>query len=169
MTATRSTDEPQSTLAPSTSASDVAGHLSAASPTAAGAHGVRDAHLLPVADVARALSVDPARGLDGAEVARRIAVIGPNRLAEPVRRAAWRRFLDQFRSLLILILLAAAVLAGLIGDVKEIEAIRKVFGDKAPPISATKSLTGHSLGAAGAHEAIYSLLMMNNGDRKSVV
>ncbi|HEU4659706.1 MAG TPA: beta-ketoacyl-ACP synthase I [Pseudolabrys sp.] len=50
-----------------------------------------------------------------------------------------------------------------IGDVKEIEAIRSVFGDKCPPISATKSLTGHSLGAAGAQEAIYSLLMMNNG------
>jgi len=50
-----------------------------------------------------------------------------------------------------------------IGDVKEIEAIREVFGDKSPPISATKSLTGHSLGAAGVHEAIYSLLMMNNG------
>jgi len=50
-----------------------------------------------------------------------------------------------------------------IGDVKEIEAIREVFGDRCPPISATKSLTGHSLGAAGAQEAIYSLLMMNNG------
>ncbi|MFL5068267.1 MAG: beta-ketoacyl-ACP synthase I [Xanthobacteraceae bacterium] len=50
-----------------------------------------------------------------------------------------------------------------IGDVREIEAIREVFGDKCPPISATKSLTGHSLGAAGAQEAIYSLLMMNNG------
>jgi 3-oxoacyl-[acyl-carrier-protein] synthase-1 len=50
-----------------------------------------------------------------------------------------------------------------IGDLKEIEAIREVFGAKAPPISATKSLTGHSLGAAGAQEAIYSLLMMNNG------
>ncbi|MBI3433768.1 MAG: beta-ketoacyl-ACP synthase I [Proteobacteria bacterium] len=50
-----------------------------------------------------------------------------------------------------------------IGDVKEIEAIRDVFGAKAPPISATKSLTGHSLGAAGAQEAIYCLLMMNNG------
>ena len=50
-----------------------------------------------------------------------------------------------------------------IGDVKEIEAIREVFGENCPPISATKSLTGHSLGAAGAHEAIYSLLMMNNG------
>jgi 3-oxoacyl-[acyl-carrier-protein] synthase-1 len=51
-----------------------------------------------------------------------------------------------------------------IGDIKEIEAIREVFGaDKCPPISATKSLTGHSLGAAGAQEAIYSLLMMQNG------
>jgi len=50
-----------------------------------------------------------------------------------------------------------------IGDLKEIEAIREVFGAKVPPISATKSLTGHSLGAAGAQEAIYSLLMMNNG------
>jgi len=49
------------------------------------------------------------------------------------------------------------------GDVREIEAIREVFGDDCPPISATKSLTGHSLGAAGVHEAIYSLLMMNNG------
>jgi len=50
-----------------------------------------------------------------------------------------------------------------IGDLKEIEAIREVFGANCPPISATKSLTGHSLGAAGAQEAIYSLLMMNNG------
>ena len=50
-----------------------------------------------------------------------------------------------------------------IGDLKEIEAIRGVFGAKCPPISATKSLTGHSLGAAGAQEAIYSLLMMQNG------
>jgi 3-oxoacyl-[acyl-carrier-protein] synthase-1 len=53
----------------------------------------------------------------------------------------------------------------LIGDLKEIEAIREVFGagEKCPPISATKSLTGHSQGATGVHEAIYSLLMMNNG------
>jgi 3-oxoacyl-[acyl-carrier-protein] synthase-1 len=50
-----------------------------------------------------------------------------------------------------------------VGDIKEIEAIREVFGDKCPPISATKSLTGHSLGAAGVQEAIYSILMMNNG------
>jgi len=52
-----------------------------------------------------------------------------------------------------------------VGDLKEIEAIREVFGsgEKCPPISATKSLTGHSLGATGVQEAIYSLLMMNNG------
>ena len=50
-----------------------------------------------------------------------------------------------------------------VGDLKEIEAIRELFGAKCPPISATKSLTGHSLGAAGVQEAIYSLLMMNNG------
>ncbi len=52
-----------------------------------------------------------------------------------------------------------------VGDAKEIEAIRAVFGvgEKCPPISATKSLTGHSQGATGVHEAIYSLLMMQHG------
>jgi len=49
-----------------------------------------------------------------------------------------------------------------VGDTREIDALREVFGDKIPPLSATKSLTGHSLGAAGVQEAIYSLLMMNN-------
>jgi 3-oxoacyl-[acyl-carrier-protein] synthase-1 len=49
-----------------------------------------------------------------------------------------------------------------VGDVKEMEAVREVFGAKPPLISSTKSLTGHSLGAAGVQEAIYSLLMMNN-------
>jgi 3-oxoacyl-[acyl-carrier-protein] synthase I len=52
-----------------------------------------------------------------------------------------------------------------VGDVKEMEAIREVFGtgDKCPPISATKSLTGHSLGATGVQESIYCILMMQNG------
>jgi len=50
-----------------------------------------------------------------------------------------------------------------VGDVPEIEAIRAVFGDDMPPISATKSLSGHSQGAAGVHEAIYTLLMMQSG------
>ena len=50
-----------------------------------------------------------------------------------------------------------------IGDLKELEAIREVFGNDGPPISSTKSLTGHALGAAGVNEAIYSLLMMEHG------
>ena len=49
-----------------------------------------------------------------------------------------------------------------VGDLPEIEAITKVFGDAMPPISATKSLSGHAQGAAGVHEAIYTLLMMQN-------
>jgi len=49
-----------------------------------------------------------------------------------------------------------------VGDQKEIEAIREVFGQNCPPISATKSLTGHSLGATGVQESIYCLLMMQN-------
>ena len=49
-----------------------------------------------------------------------------------------------------------------VGDTKEIEAIREVFGTQTPPIGSTKSLSGHSLGAAGVHEALYSLLMMQN-------
>ncbi|WP_420339298.1 beta-ketoacyl-ACP synthase I [Roseibium sp.] len=49
-----------------------------------------------------------------------------------------------------------------VGDVGEIEAIRRVFGENQPPVSSTKSLTGHSLGATGVQEAIYCLLMMQN-------
>jgi len=50
-----------------------------------------------------------------------------------------------------------------VGDEREIQAIRDVFGDKIPAIAATKPLTGHSLGAIGVQEAIFSLLMMKNG------
>lgn len=49
-----------------------------------------------------------------------------------------------------------------VGDLAELKAIREVFGSNMPYISSTKSLTGHSLGAAGVHEAIYSLLMLEN-------
>ncbi len=49
-----------------------------------------------------------------------------------------------------------------VGDVRELEAIRTVFDEKMPPISSTKSLTGHSLGAAGVQEAVYSLLMLEH-------
>jgi 3-oxoacyl-[acyl-carrier-protein] synthase-1 len=48
-----------------------------------------------------------------------------------------------------------------VGDVVELKAVREVFGDAVPPLSSTKALTGHSLGAASVHEAIYSLLMLN--------
>jgi len=49
-----------------------------------------------------------------------------------------------------------------VGDMRELEAVKEVFGEHIPPISSTKSLTGHSLGAAGVQEAVYSLLMLNN-------
>ena len=50
-----------------------------------------------------------------------------------------------------------------VGDVVELKAVRGVFGDRVPPLSSTKSLSGHSLGAAGVHEAIYCLLMQQHG------
>ncbi|MEE7547405.1 beta-ketoacyl-ACP synthase I, partial [Xanthomonas sp. Kuri4-1] len=50
-----------------------------------------------------------------------------------------------------------------LGDVTELGAVREVFGDAVPPLSSTKALSGHSLGAASVHEAIYSLLMMRDG------
>ncbi|MBP1475929.1 beta-ketoacyl-ACP synthase I [Frateuria sp. MAH-13] len=50
-----------------------------------------------------------------------------------------------------------------LGDIIELNAVREVFGDAMPPLSSTKALTGHSLGAASVHEAIYSLLMMRGG------
>jgi 3-oxoacyl-[acyl-carrier-protein] synthase-1 len=50
-----------------------------------------------------------------------------------------------------------------VGDVTEIAAMRETFGKNIPPVNSTKSLTGHSLGAAGVHEAIYSILQMRNG------
>jgi len=50
-----------------------------------------------------------------------------------------------------------------VGDIVELDAVREVFGADFPPISSTKSLTGHAQGAAGAHEAIYTLLMLENG------
>ncbi len=72
-------------------------------------------------------------GLDGRGVGEKIDYINPHATATPV------------------------------GDLREIEAIREVFPKDVPQISATKSLTGHSLGAIGVQEAIFSLLMMNNG------
>jgi 3-oxoacyl-[acyl-carrier-protein] synthase-1 len=50
-----------------------------------------------------------------------------------------------------------------LGDIAELDAVHEVFGGAVPPLSSTKSLTGHSLGAAGVHEAVYSLLMLKDG------
>ena len=50
-----------------------------------------------------------------------------------------------------------------LGDIVELDAVREVFGAKIPPLSSTKALSGHSLGAASVHEAIYCLLMMQDG------
>jgi 3-oxoacyl-[acyl-carrier-protein] synthase-1 len=49
------------------------------------------------------------------------------------------------------------------GDITELKAIRETFGDRMPPISSTKPLSGHALGAAGVHEAIYTLIMQRDG------
>jgi 3-oxoacyl-[acyl-carrier-protein] synthase-1 len=50
-----------------------------------------------------------------------------------------------------------------LGDLVELDAVRDVFGAEVPPLSSTKALTGHALGAASVHEAIYSLLMLRDG------
>ena len=78
-----------------------------------------DWHALAVADALARQGGAQASGLSTAEAARRLATHGANRLAETPPRPVWRKFLDQFRSLLVLILLAAAVLAALVGELKD--------------------------------------------------
>ncbi|MGW3255186.1 cation-translocating P-type ATPase [Streptomyces fungicidicus] len=78
-----------------------------------------DAYRRDAADVADSLAVVPATGLTTADAEQRAVAWGANELAEPVRRPQWLRLLDQFRSWLIGILLAAAVVAGLIGEIKD--------------------------------------------------
>jgi len=76
-------------------------------------------HRLSAADAAARLDVDPATGLSAAEAARRLGEYGPNRLAEAERRSALLRFGDQFRNVLVYILLGAAVLSAAVGDMKD--------------------------------------------------
>jgi len=76
-------------------------------------------HALNTETVARELAVDPAIGLAAVAVAARMQAHGQNRLAEKTPRPAWLKFVDQFRSLLVLILLGAALLAGVVGDLKD--------------------------------------------------
>lgn len=79
----------------------------------------RDAHLLTPAQVGAGLGVDPGVGLSAREAAERLAVHGPNQLAEPARRPEWLKFLDQFRNWLIGILIIAALVAAAIGDIRD--------------------------------------------------
>lgn len=81
--------------------------------------GFRPWHALPADQVALELACDPARGLDDGEAAGRLLSQGANQLASKPPRSVWRRFLDQFRSLLVVILLAAVVLASIVGDLKD--------------------------------------------------
>ncbi|MER8007847.1 cation-translocating P-type ATPase [Streptomyces sp. NPDC094149] len=80
---------------------------------------VTDVHLREADEVAGLLGVDPATGLTTADAERRADTWGANELAEPARRPQWLRLLDQFRSFLIGILIAAAVVAGVIGDIRD--------------------------------------------------
>ena len=76
-------------------------------------------HAMEADAAVAALGVDPARGLGTAQAEQRRAQHGPNRLAEAPRRPTWRLFVDQFRNVLIVVLMVAAVLAGLVGDLKD--------------------------------------------------
>ncbi|RRR77118.1 cation-translocating P-type ATPase [Streptomyces sp. RP5T] len=80
---------------------------------------VADAYRLTASEVADLLGTDPATGLTTDDVQRRTGTWGANELAEPARRPQWLRLLDQFRNWLIGLLLAAAVVAGIIGDIKD--------------------------------------------------
>lgn len=80
-------------------------------------------HALPIADVARRLDSDPVLGVSPGEAERRLAADGPNALAEPAAVPWWRTFLAQFRELVIWILIAAAVIAGAMGDWADTAAI----------------------------------------------
>jgi Ca2+-transporting ATPase len=84
-------------------------------------------HALDPAAAASELGTDAVEGLSRDEAAARLSSIGPNRLAEPPTRAAWLVFLDQFRNALIVVLIAAAVLAGLVGDFKDTVVIALVL------------------------------------------
>ncbi len=76
-------------------------------------------HTLSSADVSAMLEVDPARGLTATEAQARLTQHGPNRLTETRPRAAWLKFLDQFRNILVIVLLFATALAWVIGDIKD--------------------------------------------------
>jgi P-type Ca2+ transporter type 2C len=84
---------------------------------------VPGAHCLSVAEIGARLGTDVVRGLDTTEVAARLARHGPNAIRERVRRPAWRMFIDQFTDLMIVVLIGAAMVSGIVGDLKDTVAI----------------------------------------------
>jgi Ca2+-transporting ATPase len=110
----------------------------------------RSWHALPAAAVTAELAVGPDHGLDTDEASRRLERHGPNRLAERAPRPVWLRFLDQFRSFLVLVLLGAAVLAGIVGDLKDAVVIAVVV------------LLNASLGFIQEHRAEAALTALKN-------
>ena len=76
-------------------------------------------HALPVCTAVAELDVNTATGLADPEARARLRTHGPNRLAEKPPRPTWRKFLDQFRNFLVIVLLGAALLAGAVGDLKD--------------------------------------------------
>jgi Ca2+-transporting ATPase len=76
-------------------------------------------HAQTAAEVATALGVDAAAGLDSTDAAGRLATHGPNQLASKAPRPAWLKFIDQFRNFLVIVLIGAALLAGVVGDLKD--------------------------------------------------
>jgi len=95
----------------------------AANAPVASADGILDPALewyrMPVREATQLLEIDPHHGLSTDEVARRLERYGPNQLEEAPRRPAWKRFLDQFKDLMVYILLGAAVVSALVGDYKD--------------------------------------------------
>ncbi|WP_068807451.1 cation-translocating P-type ATPase [Thauera phenolivorans] len=110
----------------------------------------REWHALSVGSAARGLGVDPARGLSAAEAGARFERHGPNRLAATPPRPAWLKFLDQFRSLLILVLIGAAVLAGAVGEIRDALVIGAVV------------LINAALGFVQEHRAEAALAALSN-------
>ena len=88
---------------------------------------VIEGRTLSLDDLAASRGLDLVRGLDSEKASRRLAERGPNRLAETPPRSRWRLFADQFKSLLILILVAAAALGALVGDLKDVVVIGVVI------------------------------------------
>jgi len=84
---------------------------------------VSDAHLSSAAEVCAKLGADPGRGLSATEAAARLARHGPNAISEKRRRPAWRMLLDQFTDLMIVVLIGAAVVSGIVGDLQDTIAI----------------------------------------------